>query len=121
MIYDDKLIYIEWHEAEIPWIKIFTKTPHKELTHASGAEQAAIFHAITVCEKAMLEYYKPAKINIASFGNYLPQLHIHVMARFTDDSHFPESAWGVKQRESRLDLPPRNGFEELLIASMRRK
>ncbi|GHV04770.1 HIT family protein [Campylobacterota bacterium] len=119
MICDGKLIYIEWHEAEIPWIKIFTKTPRKELTDASDEERTAIFHAITVCERTMLEYYKPEKINIASFGNYLPRLHIHIMVRFKDDSYFPESAWGVKQRESRLQLPSRRGFEDLLIAAMR--
>jgi diadenosine tetraphosphate (Ap4A) HIT family hydrolase len=58
----------------------------------------------------MLEYYKPTKINIASFGNYLPRVHFHVMARFKEDSFFPEPMWGIKQRESNLKLPPFDEF-----------
>ena len=38
----------------------------------------------------MLDYFQPDKINIASFANYLPQVHWHIMARFAYDRHFPE-------------------------------
>jgi ABC-type multidrug transport system fused ATPase/permease subunit len=54
------------------------------------------------------------KINIASFANYLPKVHWHIMARFKTDSHFPEPVWGAKQREARLDLPPMDAFIERL-------
>ena len=47
----------------------------------------------------------PDKINIASFGNYVPHVHFHIMARFKEDSFFPEPMWGKKQREANLDLP----------------
>ena len=55
--------------------------------------------------KKMIEYYNPDKINIASFGNYVPHVHFHIMARFKEDSFFPEPMWGKKQREANLDLP----------------
>ncbi|MEF3192470.1 MAG: HIT family protein [Campylobacterales bacterium] len=114
MIYDDAYLWIEWHESEIPWIKIFGKSRAKELTLAPEAEQEALWRAVRITEKAMLAYYRPDKINIASFGNYLPELHWHVMARFVNDSHFPEPMWGCKQRESTLQLPDQDGFERLL-------
>jgi hypothetical protein len=44
-------------------------------------------------------------VNIASFGNLLPQVHWHIMARFETDSYFPEPMWGQKQRAAQLDLP----------------
>ena len=53
----------------------------------------------------MIAYYNPTKINIASFGNYMPHVHWHIMARFEGDSYFPEPMWGVKQREASLKLP----------------
>jgi diadenosine tetraphosphate (Ap4A) HIT family hydrolase len=62
----------------------------------------------------MITYYNPKKINIAMFGNYLPHLHIHVMARFEEDSYFPEPMWGKKQREGHLSLPPLKKFIENL-------
>ncbi|HHH72870.1 MAG TPA: HIT family protein, partial [Sulfuricurvum sp.] len=51
---------------------------------------------------------------IASFGNMLPQVHWHIMARFKEDSYFPEPMWGEKQRDSRLDLPPIAPLMQLL-------
>jgi diadenosine tetraphosphate (Ap4A) HIT family hydrolase len=53
----------------------------------------------------MLSYYKPTKINIASFGNYMPHVHWHIMARFENDSYYPEPMWGTRQREAKLSLP----------------
>ena len=60
----------------------------------------------------MLDYFKPDKINMASFGNMLPRVHWHIMARFNDDSYFPEPMWGVKQREGSVKMAPLEPFLE---------
>jgi diadenosine tetraphosphate (Ap4A) HIT family hydrolase len=60
---------------------------------------------LDITEKLILSYFNADKINIASFGNLLPQVHWHIMARFETDSYFPEPMWGQKQREAQLDLP----------------
>ena len=49
---------------------------------------------------------------MASFANMLPKVHIHVMARFEDDSYFPNPMWGEKLREAKLNLPDENEFYE---------
>lgn len=92
-------IFIEVHESEIPWLKIFTKRKIAEMSEAAPEEKAAIWKALEAIEKIMIELYGPKKINIAQFGNYLPHLHWHIMARFETDSYFPEPMWGVRQRE----------------------
>ncbi len=114
MIYEDDDIYIEWEPGEIPWVKIFTKEPCKEITECPEALQAKLWRVYRIVERAMIDYFAPDKINMASFGNYVPKVHIHVMARFETDSHFPEPMWGEKQREARLSLPDFKGFETLL-------
>jgi diadenosine tetraphosphate (Ap4A) HIT family hydrolase len=43
-----------------------------------------------ITEKLILSYFNADNINIASFGNLLPQVHWHIMARFETDSYFPE-------------------------------
>ena len=111
---DSDYIFIEVHESEVPWLKIFSKKPHKEFSQCSPEEKMAIFEALDVIEKTMLEYYRPEKINIASFGNMLPRVHWHIMARFKEDSYFPEPMWGKKQRETQLSLPLLDGFLELV-------
>jgi diadenosine tetraphosphate (Ap4A) HIT family hydrolase len=111
-------LYIDWCDDTIPWLKIFTIEPYKELTDCPPQTLEALWRAVLICERVMREYYAPEKINIASFGNYLPRVHIHVMARFAGDSHFPESVWGARQREGALDLPDRAVFEQKLIAAL---
>jgi diadenosine tetraphosphate (Ap4A) HIT family hydrolase len=112
MIYSHPLIYIELHESEIPWLKIFTKTPKKEFSECSSDEKSVIWEALDLIEKEMIAYFSPEKINMASFGNMLPHVHWHIMARFKEDSYFPEPMWGVKQREGFMMPAPMEPFLE---------
>ena len=114
MIYSNPLIYIELHESQIPWLKIFTHIPHKEFSECTTQEKQAIRDALDIIEKEMLEYFRPAKINIASFGNMLPRVHWHIMARFENDEYFPEPMWGIKQREGFVLNTPMEPFLEQL-------
>jgi len=115
-IYENELLYIEVEESEIPWLKIFTCKPYKEFSQCDETTRNALINAMLHIEKEMIKYYNPKKVNIAMFGNYLPHLHIHVMARFEEDSYFPEPMWGKKQRKARLDLPSFDAFIEKLIS-----
>jgi len=42
---------------------------------------------------------RPDKVNLASFGNMTPHLHWHVIPRWRDDSHFPQSIWSAAERQ----------------------
>ncbi len=97
-IFENKYIYIEIHESQNPWVKIFMQTPHKELSELDDKSRAALFDAAFLIEKEMLLYFKPDKVNWASFGNMLPRVHLHIQARFKDDAYFPEPMWGQEQR-----------------------
>ena len=105
IIYQNSNIKIEVEESEIPWLKIFTQESYSEMSEVPSEIKLEIYELLDVIEKEMLTYYKPKKINIASFGNYMPHVHWHIMARFKEDSYFPEPMWGIKQREGNLDLP----------------
>jgi diadenosine tetraphosphate (Ap4A) HIT family hydrolase len=105
MIFNNNLINIQIEESEIPWLKIFTNKKVKEFSQCDIKIKLEIFRILDIIEKEMLYYYNPEKINIASFGNYMPHVHFHVMARFKEDSYFPEPMWGKKQREANLKLP----------------
>ncbi|AQW85732.1 HIT family protein [Campylobacter pinnipediorum subsp. caledonicus] len=109
MIYEDEYITIEQEQSNLPWIKIFSKKKYKELSDCDEETRKRLFDVMLIAEKAMIDFYKPEKINIASFGNIYPFVHIHVIARFKDDDYFPESVWGQKQRDGELELP---GFDE---------
>ncbi|MEA3384614.1 MAG: HIT family protein [Campylobacterota bacterium] len=104
MLYENKLVKVEIEPFEIPWIKIFTQKPIKEFSQCNNETKLEILRVLDIVEKEMLEYFKPDKINIASFGNYVPHVHFHIQARFKNDSYFPEPTWGTKQREASLNL-----------------
>lgn len=99
VLYDNNLIKVEIEESEIPWVKVFTQKKYKEFSETPTEVKLEIFRVLDVIEKEMLSFFKPKKINIASFGNYVPHVHWHIMARFEEDSYFPEPMWGEKQRE----------------------
>jgi len=114
-IYENKNIKIEIEESEIPWFKIFTQYPYKEMSEVPSEIKFEIYDLLDILEKEMIAYYNPKKINIASFGNYMPHVHWHIMARFEEDSYFPEPMWGTKQREADLDLPDLARFCEKVV------
>lgn len=104
MIFENSYIKIEIEKSIIPWLKIFSQKEYKEFSECDKETKTQILEALNIIEKEMLAYFKPEKINIASFGNYLPHVHFHIMARFKDDPYFPEPMWGEKQRENEATI-----------------
>lgn len=97
-------------------MKIFTKENYRELSDCPTFLQNMLFQYVLACELSLREHYNPEKINIASFANYVPRVHFHVMARFKEDAFFPECMWGKQQREVRdLNLPDFEGFKLILL------
>ncbi|MFT7005225.1 MAG: diadenosine tetraphosphate (Ap4A) HIT family hydrolase [Sulfurimonas sp.] len=118
LIYEDKDIYIEKEESEIPWLKIFTKEPYEELGDVPKELRVRLWEVYDIVEQEMKLYYTPKKINLASFANMLPRVHLHVMARFEQDSYFPNSMWGEKLRESDLKLPDEKEFHKRVFKAL---
>ena len=114
MIYQDEYIRVEIESFEIPWVKIFARKKCKEMSDCDERTKKRIYEAIEITEKVMLSYFEPDKINIASFGNMVPQVHWHVQARFENDSYFPNPVWGEKMRQGSVDLPSMERFIEML-------
>ena len=54
-------------------------------THARNRKAS---HALQVV-------FKPQKLNVAALGNMVPQLHVHVIARFDEDIAWPRPVWGM--------------------------
>jgi len=120
IIWEDREFRLELHESEIPWLILHPKGEYREFSEIPRELRLRIMDLLCAIEEEMLAYYRPHKINIASFGNYLPRQHWHIMARFREDSHFPEPMWGTKQRESCLELPSMEAFLERVEERLRR-
>ena len=85
---------------EIPgYIRLITNKHIKEFSELSDDEAIKITLAIKKIEKVLLEVYTPDKINIASLGNYVPHLHIHIIPRFLNDPWWPDATFCDKKRD----------------------
>ncbi|SFX49199.1 HIT family protein [Marinospirillum alkaliphilum] len=57
--------------------------------------------------RQLAEVIKPLtsadKLNVATLGNMVPQLHLHLIARFKSDAAWPGPIWGVGSAEHYTD------------------
>jgi len=97
---------------------------HEHVAEMTDLDPAARRHAMDVTlavERVLRDMLQPDKMNLASLGNMVPHLHWHVVARFADDRHFPESIWGREQRPGRpRPAPAREELSERIAAEIKR-
>jgi diadenosine tetraphosphate (Ap4A) HIT family hydrolase len=81
--------------------RVIWKSHVREMTDLSPADRLHCMNVIFAVERAMRDALSPAKINLASLGNFVAHVHWHVIPRFTDDPHFPQPVWATRQRDNR--------------------
>jgi diadenosine tetraphosphate (Ap4A) HIT family hydrolase len=114
IVWQNENFYILKHESPLPWLKLFTKEPYKELTEIPKEQRDKLYTLIENIELAIIEFYNPDKVNIASFGNMLPHMHWHIIARFKNDPYFPKTTWEEPVREFNLKLAQFKDFKKIL-------
>jgi diadenosine tetraphosphate (Ap4A) HIT family hydrolase len=79
-----------------PWLILVPRRPAiREIHDLTDADQSALMTEIVRTSRALTQLVQPHKINIAALGNVVPQLHVHVIARFSDDPAWPQPVWGA--------------------------
>jgi diadenosine tetraphosphate (Ap4A) HIT family hydrolase len=105
------------NDANYPWLILVPRTPDlTELIDLDEVEQAQLMTEVTRVARALREVTYCDKLNIAVLGNVVPQLHVHVIARFRNDPAWPKPVWGA--------VPPRAYEREAqhdFVAPLRRK
>ena len=82
------------HNAAFPWILLIPMQNNvSEIIDLSSTNQQLLLQEICVISKIMQKIYKPKKLNIANIGNMVPQLHVHVIARYESDDAWPNPVW----------------------------
>ena len=70
-----------------------------ELFDLPPAEHDAAMREMREVAKRFSKMTRADKMNIAALGNVVPQLHIHIIARFSHDAAWPAPVWNCS-------LPP---------------
>ncbi len=78
-----------------PWIIMVPKREGaSEWIDLEREEQHQLSDEIAVISHLLQAIVTPEKLNIATLGNQVSQLHIHVIGRYRDDPAWPKPVWG---------------------------
>ena len=87
------------NNSKFPWIILIPNRKNiTDITELNSKDQILLMKEIVYCSKLMKDIFKTKKLNVEKIGNIVPQLHIHIIARFVKDSSWPLSVWVVKGR-----------------------
>ena len=82
-------------DATYPWLVLSPRREGlRDLHDLSEADGIAALAEIRRCSQALVDLFGPDKMNVAALGNQVPQLHIHIIARFATDPAWPGPVWG---------------------------
>ena len=74
-------------DARFPWIVLVPEVAGiRELYELSERQQQQAYQSILHVSKSLAEYSNAEKMNVAALGNQVPQLHIHIIARYQSDA-----------------------------------
>lgn len=84
------------NDSRYPWLILVPEKPGlKDLHDLSPEDRIAVMGEIDTVSRVLGDLHSPDKINVAALGNMVPQLHVHVIARFTTDAAWPSPVWGA--------------------------
>lgn len=82
-------------DANFPWCILVPKVEDVyEIHHLSEEEQLQLIRESCRLSEVMTSVFDADKMNVAALGNVVRQLHVHHIARFTDDAAWPQPIWG---------------------------
>jgi diadenosine tetraphosphate (Ap4A) HIT family hydrolase len=82
-------------DANYPWVILVPmRADICEIFELDELDQEQLAWESSHVAKAMKRLFQADKMNIAALGNVVPQLHVHHVARLTDDPAWPNPVWG---------------------------
>ncbi|MFC3283292.1 HIT domain-containing protein [Litchfieldella rifensis] len=86
------------NDSRFPWLVLIPRRPAvSEVFELSEADQAQLWKEATALGRTMKEALEGDKLNLATLGNVVAQLHLHVIIRNHDDDAWPAPVWGHGQ------------------------
>lgn len=83
------------NDANFPWlILVPMRTGLADLIDAVPDDRAQLMQEVDTVSRALKAITGCDKLNVASLGNMVRQLHVHVIARFEGDAAWPGPIWG---------------------------
>ncbi len=104
------------NSADYPWLVLVPRRADVGEIIDLGDEATGLVSEIAGVSRALKAATQCDKLNVAAIGNVVPQLHVHIVARWKTDPLWPKPVWGV--------APPRAGDQaqfEQFVTTIRSK
>jgi len=82
-------------DADYPWLVLVPRRPGvTEIADLGDRDAARLMEEIAQASRALKSVTGCDRVNIAAIGNIVPQLHVHIVARWKTDPLWPKPVWG---------------------------
>jgi diadenosine tetraphosphate (Ap4A) HIT family hydrolase len=83
------------NDRRFPWLILVPEREGlREIHDLPPAERSTLIEEIVLAGQVLARLVQPDKLNTGALGNLVPQLHVHVVARFATDAAWPGPVWG---------------------------
>lgn len=101
------------NDSNYPWfILVPRREGISELFQLDDSDQQLMWRETTELARVLNELFGAHKMNVATLGNVVSQLHMHVIVRYRTDAAWPAPVWG------KLPAKP---YAEAQVSEMRSK
>lgn len=82
-------------DARFPWaVLVPMRAGLREFHEVAASDKGQFLAEIDQVSLALQRETRAFKLNVGALGNMVPQLHVHVVARFEGDAAWPGPVWG---------------------------
>jgi diadenosine tetraphosphate (Ap4A) HIT family hydrolase len=83
------------NDANYPWLMLIPRVENaREIIDLSEKNQLILMKEIAHVSRVLQKLTACHKLNVAALGNMVPQLHVHIIARFTTDMAWAAPVFG---------------------------
>ena len=84
------------NNCRFPWLVLVPRRENlRELFDLGAEDYTVAWSEVRMTAERFASLTSPHKMNVAALGNMVPQLHIHIIARFPNDTTWPAPVWSA--------------------------
>lgn len=84
----------------VPWFILVPETDIAEFHKLDQKQQQQILSEINLISSFIEDNFEITKINTATIGNIVRQMHIHIIGRHENDYCWPGVVWGRSEKQA---------------------
>jgi diadenosine tetraphosphate (Ap4A) HIT family hydrolase len=90
------------NNAVFPWLLVVPEVADdtEDLHQLSLDRYVEVMAVVRQVSKFVATHFQPEKLNVASIGNQVRQLHIHIVGRSSTDPAWPGTVWASEAKQA---------------------